>query len=121
MAWVCKTQEEFKKSMVKNHGREILKDMEKARAGEITLRDVAKIYGFHESRAGQIFHKFYSEKKSNHKDNKDYLNRKLEGVDRGKIAGFKKYYSQRPFLFKEIYKADYSDQTAEREFNGMGL
>lgn len=44
---------------------------------------------------------------------------KLDRVDRGSIDGFKKYYSQRTFLFKDIYGIEYSEGSAVDVFNEL--
>jgi hypothetical protein len=47
---------------------------------------------------------------------------KLAGINRGRIEGFKRYFSQNRGLFKEIYQMDYSDGAAEMNFNKtMGI
>lgn len=123
MPWKWNTKEEFIASVVKKYGKRILKDMERGKRGEITLVAISKIYGFNQQYAGYVFHKIYNHNKIKTKarDNKDYLNHKLDGCNRGKVEGFKKYFSQRQFLFKDTFKTDYSDQNAEREFRSIGL
>lgn len=40
----------------------------------------------------------------------------LEGCDRGKLPGFLKYYKARPFYFKELFGAVYSEKFATEIF-----
>ena len=40
----------------------------------------------------------------------------LEGVDRSKPTGFKKYYSQRQDHFKELFGVEYSEDSAMNVF-----
>jgi hypothetical protein len=40
----------------------------------------------------------------------------LGGCNRACLSGFKTYFSQRPGHFRDIYKVDYSDQTAYQAY-----
>lgn len=44
---------------------------------------------------------------------------RFDKTDRNNIEGFIKYFSKRPFLFRETFRVDYSTESATNVFNGM--
>jgi hypothetical protein len=44
---------------------------------------------------------------------------KMEFMNRGKINGFKAYFSQRRAHFLDVFEVPYSDKAAEVEFNNI--
>lgn len=50
-----------------------------------------------------------------------YQGTSLEGIDRGTIRGFMKYFSLRPEHFREVFGRDYSEQAAREAFEELGV
>ncbi len=124
MPWIKLSNKEFKTRLIESHGEEIIADLKKHVAGKMTQRDIAKKYGFNHGYVGQLRYRLFPNspsKKCKPHDNKEYLKDKLGGCNRGKIEGFKRYYAQNQYLFKDIFHADYSDQAAEQAFRKLGL
>ncbi len=117
------TPRELRVKLRKRYGEKILRDFIKAGEGNMAFRELAKKYGMHQSYPSQVYRKLFpgTKKKCKPRDNKEYLKDKLGGCNRGRIEGFKKYYAQNQYLFKDIFKTNYSDQAAEQEFRKMGL
>lgn len=44
---------------------------------------------------------------------------RFDKTDRNNIEGFIKYFSKRPFLFRETFRVDYSTESATKIFNDM--
>lgn len=44
---------------------------------------------------------------------------RMEFINRGKLEGFRKYFSNRKEYFQDIFNRGYSEQAAAEEFNNI--